>query len=112
MPIFITSANSDFEGYDPDILASTDVHIINGSTLTITGSVNVHDLTIEGGSTLNIGTTAGGAAVTFGVNTLYLRGGWSEIGGEDVYDMPRVYINPKSTLTKKIAFGVSYRIVG
>lgn len=101
MPIFITEDNTDFEGYDQDILSTTDVHIIDGSMLTITtNGLSVHNLSIEGGSTLNISKTAGDAAVTFSVNSLYLRGGLNSSCTE--YDMPRVYIDPKSTLTKSV----------
>ena len=100
LPIFITGDNTDFEGYDPDILSSTDVHIVNGSMLTITSNLSVHDLSIEGGSTLNISTTGGGGGVTFGMHSLYLRGGWNDDYTE--YDMPRVFIHSKSTLTKTL----------
>lgn len=100
LPIFITGDNTDFSGYDPDILSTTDIHVIDGATLTITSNVSVHDMAIEGGSTLVVDTTAGGAAVTFSMNSLHLEGGWSDVGGSSTYDMPRVYINPKSTLTK------------
>ena len=100
-PIFISSANTDFAGYDIDILPTNDVLITNGATLTITtNSLSVRNLTVEGGSTLNISTAGGGAGVTFHMNSLSLRGGWTTINDEQTYDMPRVYINPASTLTK------------
>ena len=100
-PIFISSANTNFEGYDIDILPTNDVLITNGATLTITtNSLSVRNLTVEGGSTLNISTAGGGAGVTFHMNSLSLRGGWTTINDEQTYDMPRVYINPASTLTK------------
>lgn len=100
-PIFISSANTNFEGYDIDILPTNDVLITNGATLTITtNSLSVRNLTVEGGSMLNISTTGGGAGVTFHMNSLSLRGGWTTINDEQTYDMPRVYINPASTLTK------------
>ena len=100
-PIFISSANTNFEGYDIDILPTNDVLITNGATLTITANnLSVRNLTVESGSTLNISTAGGGTGVTFHMNSLSLRGGWTTINDEQTYDMPRVYINPASTLTK------------
>ena len=97
-PIFITSANTNFAGYaDLDMLSNCDVLVKNGAMLTITtNNLHVRNLTVEGGSTLNIS----GSGITFYMNSLSLRGGWTTISGERAYDMPRVYINPASTLSK------------
>ena len=75
------------------------VHITEGSTMTVNKSVSMGKVEVEPGSTLNVATD-GGSAVTLALNTLYLQGGWTTIGGERKYDMPRVYINSASRITK------------
>lgn len=78
-----------------------DVIIASGATLAVPADKTIHDLTVKSGATLNI-TDGSGSGVTLTVNSLSLEGGWTEIDEEDVYDMPRVYIDPASTLTKTI----------
>lgn len=100
--MIISSDNTDFAGYD-DPTEYKDVVVRNGATLTITKATEIRDITIETGSTLNVNTTNGdgtGSGVTFTANSLSLKGGWGRVGGETKYDMPRVYIDPASTLTK------------
>ena len=94
--IRLTSDNEDFEGYDAPTY--NDVEIASGKTLTITQNTTVRNITVETGATLNIATTDGGDGVTFTAKSLHLKGGWNESGTK--YDMPRVFINEKSSLVK------------
>lgn len=70
-----------------------DVIVKNGATLTVTGTSQLHNLTIEGGATVVL---PNNAALT--VAGMYLAGGWANINGADTYDMPRLYIEDGSTL--------------
>ena len=76
-----------------------DVRITNGATLTVSKNVTVRNTLVETGSTLNISTNSG-SAITFTTDSLSLKGGWGTVGGDTKYDMPRVYIDPKSKLTR------------
>ena len=119
--IVIDADNIDFAGKDSPTQYK-DVKVTNGATLTITNATTIrdiiitddatlklrknttaHDVTVETGSTLNINTTNGdgtGDGITLTANSLSLKGGWDEY--KTKYDMPRVYIDPKSTLTKTV----------
>ena len=96
--ILISSNNTNFSGYT-SIGASDDVRVAGGATLTLTQDTEIRDITIETGSTLNIAKD-GESGITVATNSLYLRGGWNETSSS--YDMPRVYIDPASTLTKEV----------
>ena len=78
------------------IKSTDDVRITNGATLTITKDTEVRDIIVETGSTLNVSIATGDKTLT--VNSLSLKGGWND--DKSKYDMPRVYIDPASTLTK------------
>ena len=117
--IVINADNTDFAGKDSPTQYK-DVKVTNGATLTITNATTIrdiivtddatlklrknttaHDVTVETGSTLNINTTNGdgtGDGITLTANSLSLQGGFNELKSK--YDMPRVYINPKCTLTR------------
>ena len=117
--IVIDADNTDFAGKDSPTQYK-DVKVTNGATLTITNATTIrdiivtddatlklrksttaHDVTVETGSTLNINTTNGdgtGDGITLTANSLSLQGGFNELKSK--YDMPRVYINPKCTLTR------------
>lgn len=77
-----------------------DVRITDGATLTLTQDTTVRNMLVETGSTLHISTDAGDDGITLTAKSLSLQGGWGTVGGETKYDMPRVYIDPKSTLIK------------
>ncbi|GEM_PF-2800332 len=98
VPVFIDEDNTNFYGIDPEILPTTDVYIRNRATLTITTTgIRIFNLIIESGATLNVATNAG-VGITFATNSIYMRGGWNK--AQSRFDMPRIYIDPKSTLTK------------
>lgn len=85
--------------------SSQDATILSGKTAKITAAAQARNLTVQSGATLNVNTTNGdgtGSGITLSVYSLSLEGGWTRIDDEDVYDMPRVYIDSKSTLTKTI----------
>ena len=100
-PVVINSDNTNLEGVTAD-LGYTDVRIADGAKLTITNKdlPRLQGLYIEGGSTLFVSTTGGGAAIDFKITNLTLQGGWTNISGSRKYDMPRIYIDPKSNLSK------------
>lgn len=83
---------------DTDEAAAARVHITDGSTLTVKESVTMGDVEVQTGSTLNVSVDGEDNGVTFTVNSLSLKGGLNSSCTE--YDMPRVYINSKSSLEK------------
>ena len=99
-PIIINSNTVNLSDYDADALRGTDIFITNGAKLTINENTTVHDLTVNSGATLFVNETAGGDGVTLNLSDgkLELKGGWNS--AETDYDMPRVYINPLSSLAK------------
>lgn len=100
--IVIDANNTDFDGKD-DPTQYRDVKVTKGATLTLTQNTAVRDIIVETGSTLNVNTTNGdgtGDGVTLATNSLSLVGGWGTVGNETKYDMPRVYIDPASKITK------------
>ena len=100
-PIFITSNTVNLSDYDADVLKTTDVFITNGAKLTVNEDVTVHDVTVNAGSTLVVDDNSSeGKTLEMKNGKLTLRGGWTTIGGTPKYDMPRVYIDPLSTLKK------------
>ncbi len=101
-PIFITSNTVNLSDYEADVLRTTDVFITNGAKLTVNENTTVHDVTVNAGSTLLVDKAgeSTGATLTMSSGKLTLRGGWTTIGGDSKYDMPRVYINPLSSLAK------------
>lgn len=70
-----------------------DVIVKEGATLTVTGTSQLHSLTIESGATAAL---QDNAALT--LSGLYLAGGWATIAGTETYNMPRLYIEDGSTL--------------
>ena len=96
--LVVDDDNENFEGYDTPS-SYNDVLITNGATLTISEDKTVQDITVETGSTLNIAKD-GESGITFTVNSLSLVGGWGLVDGKKKYDMPRVFIDQASTLTK------------
>lgn len=99
-PIIVSSNTENLSDYDADALAKTDIFITNKSKLTISENTTVHDVTVTSGATLFIDKAdeSTGATLTLSSGKLALRGGWNSAGTE--YDMPRVYINPLSSLAK------------
>lgn len=95
--LIVNSDNENFDGYTTPSTYN-DVLVTNGATLTISTNKTVQDITVETGSTLNV--AKGASGITFTVNSLSLVGGWGTVGGDTKYDMPRVYIDPASTLSK------------
>ena len=98
--IVINSNTSDLTAYED--VKHKDVRVTNGATLTITQDTTVRNMLVETGSTLNINTTNGdgtGDGVTLATKSLSLKGGWND--DKTKYDMPRVYIDKKSSLTKE-----------
>jgi len=79
--------------------AAAEMNITNGSMVTVEKSITVGDVNIETGSTLNVAKD-GEDGITVATNSLYLKGGWND--SYTTYDMPRVYIDPASTLTKVV----------
>lgn len=73
-----------------------DVDVWNGATLTITGNKTAHDLKVKSGATLNVSTNSG-TGITLTLNQLNLEGG---ITTSATYDMPRVYIDPESSIAR------------
>lgn len=73
------------------------VHITDRSVMTVAKSVTMGKVEVESGSTLNVAKD-GESGITLTLNTLYLKGGWND--AKTKYDMPRVYINPASSLTR------------
>ena len=84
---------------DTEDAAAAELHITNGSMVTVEKSITMGDVIIETGSTLNIAKD-GVSGITVATNSLHLKGGWNDSYTE--YDMPRVYIDPLSTLTKEV----------
>lgn len=84
---------------DTEDAAAAEIHITNGSMVTVEKPITVGDVIIETGSTLNIAKDDEDG-ITVATNSLYLRGGWND--SYTTYDMPRVYIDPASTLTKVV----------
>ena len=100
-PIIINSNTVDLSEYDAEALAGTDIFVTNGAKLTVSDDITVHDVTVNAGSTLVVDDNGGdGKTLEIKNGKLTLRGGWTTIGGVATYDMPRVYINPLSTLKK------------
>lgn len=99
-PIIISSNTVNLSDYDTEALAGTDIFITNGAKLTISENTTVHDVTVNSGATLFVNETDGGDGVTMTLSSgkLALKGGWNSDYTD--YDMPRVYINPLSSLTK------------
>ncbi|MBR6168084.1 MAG: InlB B-repeat-containing protein [Paludibacteraceae bacterium] len=98
------SENKNLSEYTSDALSTTDVVVTNGATLTVTEDTEVRNITVETGSTLNVNTTNGdgtGYGVMLTVHSLSLKGGWNS--SYTTYDMPRIYIDPLSTLTKSVS---------
>ena len=99
-PIIINTNTVNLSDYDAEALVGTDIFITNGAELTINENTTVHDVTVNSGATLFVNKTAGGDGVTMNLSSgkLALKGGWNSDYTD--YDMPRVYINPLSSLTK------------
>ena len=95
--IVISSDNTNFVGKDTPSQYK-DVRVTNGATLTLTQTTTVRNITVETGSTLNVSTNSG-SAITLATNSLSLVGGWND--NKTKYDMPRVYINPASKITRE-----------
>jgi len=98
--ILIEGTNEDFAGYT-SVTSADDIRLAEGATLTIKSTRTIHDIILETGSTLNVNTTNGdgtGDGVTLTVHSLSLKGGLNS--SCTAYDMPRVYINSKSSLEK------------
>ena len=70
-----------------------DVIVKEGANLTITGTSQLHNLTIEGGAAVAL---QDNAALT--VSGMYLAGGWTIVAGAETYDMPSLYMEDGSTL--------------
>lgn len=70
-----------------------DVIVKEGANLTITGTSQLHNLTIEGGAAVAL---QNNAALT--VSGMYLAGGWTTVAGAETYDMPSLYLEDGSTL--------------
>ena len=96
--IVIDADNTDFADKD-DPTQYRDVKVTNGATLTLTQNTAVRDIIVETGSTLNVSTN-GGSAITLATRSLSLVGGLATIGGKEKYDMPRVFVNSASKITK------------
>ena len=79
--------------------SAAEMNITNGSMVTVEKSITVGDVNIETGSTLNVAKD-GESGITVATNSLYLKGGWNS--SYTTYDMPRIYIDPASTLTKVV----------
>ena len=101
-PIIIKTNTVNLSDYDTDALVKTDIFVTNGAKLTVNENTTVHDVTVNAGSTLLVDKAgeSTGATLTMSSGKLTLRGGWTTIGGDPKYDMPRVYINPLSSLAK------------
>ena len=101
-PIIIKTNTVNLSDYDTDALVKTDIFVTNGAKLTVSENTTVHDVTVNAGSTLLVDKAgeSTGATLTMSSGKLTLRGGWTTIGGDSKYDMPRVYINPLSSLAK------------
>ena len=76
-----------------------DVVVRNGAKLTITQNMSVRNITVESGSTLHVAKD-GESGITLSLKTLHLVGGFGIVNDETKYDMPRVYIDPASTIEK------------
>ena len=98
--IVIDADNTDFADKD-DPTQYRDVKVTNGATLTLTQNTAVRDIIVETGSTLNVSTN-GGSAITLATRSLSLVGGLATIGGKEKYDMPRVFVNSASKITKTV----------
>lgn len=70
-----------------------DVIVKEGANLTITGTSQLHNLTIEGGAAVALQDNA-----TLTVSGMYLAGGWTTVAGAETYDMPSLYMEDGSTL--------------
>ena len=79
--------------------SAAEMYITDGSMVTVEKSITVGDVILETGSTLNIAKD-GDDGITIATNSLYLKGGWNST--YTTYDMPRIYIDPASTLTKEV----------
>lgn len=84
-PIFIKTTTGTLTDYDPEFLATTDVHVLNGGKLMVAANCTIKNLIVGGGGT--VVHTAG----TFSVYALSLEGGLDVANGTE-YDMPRLYI--------------------
>lgn len=73
------------------------VHITDGAVMTVNKSVSMGKIDVETGSTLNVAKD-GGSGVTLALNTLHLKGGLN--ADMTKYDMPRVFINSSSAITR------------
>ena len=101
-PIFITSNTTNLDAYEAEALAGTDIFVTNGAKLTVSKNITVHDVTVNSGATLFIDKAdeSTGVTLTLSSGKLVLRGGWTTINGDPSYNMPRVYIDPLSSLAK------------
>lgn len=98
--IVVDEDNENLSGFETP--QYKDVAVRNGATLTITEDMSVRNITVESGSTLHVAKN-GEEGVTFATKSLSLKGGYYQKPAPDyseVYDMPRVYIDPLSTLTR------------
>lgn len=97
--IVVDEDNENLSGFETP--QYKDVVVRNGAKLTITQDMSVQNITVESGSTLHVATTAGNEGVTLSTTSLSLVGGYYEKPDHStVYDMPRVYIDPLSTLSR------------
>ncbi len=75
------------------------VHVTNGAVMTVAKNVTMGKIDVETGSTLHVAKD-GESGITLSLKTLHLVGGFGTVNDETKYDMPRVYIDPASTIEK------------
>lgn len=96
--IVVDEDNENLSGFDTP--QYKDVVVRNGAKLTITQTMSVRNITVESGSTLHVAKN-GEEGITLSIDSLSLVGGYYEKPDHStVYDMPRVYIDPLSTLSR------------
>ena len=101
VPIIVDdNTESDLSQFDQEILRDMDIYVRSDKELKLTASTQVHNILLNSGSSLNIATTDADAGITLRLNSLSMKGGWN--AALNRYDIPRIYINPKSTLNKSV----------
>ena len=96
--IVVDEDNENLSGFETP--QYKDVVVRNGAKLTITQNMSVRNITVESGSTLHVAKN-GEEGITLSIDSLSLVGGYyMKKDYSQVYDMPRVYIDPLSTLLR------------
>ena len=85
---------------DTEDAAAAEVHLASEKTMTVEKSVTMGDVIVETGATLNVAKD-GDDGIEMALNSLSLKGGWNS--DKTKYDMPRVYINPDSKITREVS---------